>query len=136
MVCYKASPPLLYQYSFPLIANKTATGLTLPNNTNLVMLGALVTVSPSNSVPVLAPISGRSVTADSTLSLTATASDADQPPQHFLTFTLPIAPAGASVDAATGVFDMAPNHCASGRQSVYAGRHGQRFAELERDANF
>ncbi len=98
---------LLYQYSFPLGANKVATDLTLPNNTNLIVLGALVTISPSNTAPLLAPISSRTITAGSTLTLTATAADTDQPPQ-LLTFSLPVAPAGASVDPATGILTWRP----------------------------
>jgi polygalacturonase len=104
---------LLYQYSFPLSANKTATGLTLPNNTNLIVLGALVTISPSNTAPLLAPISSRTITAGSTLSLTATAADTDQPPQR-LTFSLPIAPVGASVDPATGMLTWRPGIAQAG----------------------
>ena len=84
----------LYQYSFPLNNSKLISGVTLPNNTNVIVMAALVTISPTNTAPTLAAISDRTITADSTITFTNSASDADQPPQR-LTFNLTAGPAGS-----------------------------------------
>ena len=107
----------LYQYSFPLNSSKTFTGFTLPNNPNVIMMAALITVSPSNTSPTLAAISNYNITADSTLVFTNTASDTDQPPQ-LLTFAVSSGPAGANVDPYSGVFTWRPTIAQTGTNSV------------------
>src|SRR5439155_18397507 len=57
---------------------------------------------------LLAAIGDQSVDEGSTLTFTATASDADLPANN-LTFSLLGAPAGASIDSATGVFTWTPS---------------------------
>ena len=67
-----------------------------------------VTVNDVNEAPVLAAIANQSVNEGSLLQFTATASDADLP-ANTLTYTLgPGAPAGASIDATSGVFTWTP----------------------------
>jgi len=66
-----------------------------------------ITVSEVNTAPVLGVIGNASVDEQVTLSFTATASDADLPAQS-LTFSLSGAPAGASIDPITGVFNWTP----------------------------
>lgn len=70
-----------------------------------------VTVSaapPGNTAPVLGAIGPQSVDELSTLTFTATATDGDLPPQT-LTYSLDSgAPAGASIDASSGVFTWTP----------------------------
>jgi len=62
----------------------------------------------TNGPPVLAPMGNRSVVGGSTLSFVATATDTNQPPQT-LTFSLdPGAPAGATINPSTGVFNWTP----------------------------
>ena len=61
-----------------------------------------------NSPPVLGPIGNKTVDELTPLTFTATASDPDVPPQT-LTFSLGAgAPAGASINASTGVFTWTP----------------------------
>jgi hypothetical protein len=67
-----------------------------------------VTVNETNATPVLGAIGDRSVDEGGTLSFTATASDADLPPNP-LTFSLVGAPAGATIHATTGVFSWSPS---------------------------
>jgi hypothetical protein len=65
-----------------------------------------------NAPPVLAPLVGQTVLAGRTLSLTASASDADMPAQT-LTFSLaPGAPLGASIHPITGQFEWTPGPAA------------------------
>jgi len=67
-----------------------------------------VTVNEVNVAPVLDPIGAKSVNELELLTFTATASDTDLPPQT-LTFSLGVgAPAGASINSATGVFTWTP----------------------------
>jgi hypothetical protein len=62
----------------------------------------------TNGSPVLAPIGNRSVVGGNTLSFIATAIDTNRPAQT-LTFTLdPGAPAGATINPFTGVFNWTP----------------------------
>ena len=61
-----------------------------------------------DSPPVLAAISNRVLTLGQTLSFTATATDVDSPPQ-ILAFSLgAAAPAGATIDPASGLFSWTP----------------------------
>lgn len=107
----------LYQYSFPLDDTRLVSGITLPNNPNVIVMAALVTFSPTNTAPTLAAISDRTVTAGSTLIFTNSASDTDQPPQR-LTFSIPAGPAGASVDPDTGVFTWRPAMAEAGTNTI------------------
>jgi serine protease len=56
----------------------------------------------TNTAPVMAAIAAQSATEGQALSFTATASDAEGDPVNFVT---PSLPAGATLDAATGIFD-------------------------------
>ena len=83
-------------YSIPVVVTDNALLKATRN--------AIVSVLQTNSAPVLAPISNRTVYAGTTVSFTVSATDTDQPPQT-LTYSLDAgAPAGASVDPASGVF--------------------------------
>ena len=62
-----------------------------------------VTVHEVNAAPVLNAIGNRSVNRGATLSFVATASDVDDP-ANALTYSLVVAPAGATIDAVTGAF--------------------------------
>lgn len=74
----------------------------------------LVTVSDDNAPPVLASIANRTINEGRLLIITNSASDFDLPAQH-LTFVLgPGAPAGATVDAVTGVFQWRPTELQGG----------------------
>jgi len=67
-----------------------------------------VAVNEVNVAPTLNPISSKTVNENGTLTFTAAASDADLP-ANSKTFSLDSnAPAGASIDPATGVFTWAP----------------------------
>src|SRR4029077_2229952 len=62
------------------------------------------------SAPALATIGNKTVKEGDTLTFTASASDADLP-QNTLTFSLaPGAPAGATINPATGVFSWKPSN--------------------------
>src|SRR5262249_43021885 len=67
-----------------------------------------VTVNEVNRAPVLTAIANQTIDEQTLLSFTATATDPDIP-ANTLTFSLDAgAPAGASIDAATGVFTWTP----------------------------
>jgi len=66
-----------------------------------------ITVTPANDVPVLGPIGDKSVDEMVELTFIATATDVDLPPQT-LNFSLVGAPAGALINAETGVFTWTP----------------------------
>jgi hypothetical protein len=61
----------------------------------------------NNHPPVLAAIADQSVIAGQTLLVTNSASDPDAPPQQ-LTYSLPAAPPGASIDTNSGLFTWRP----------------------------
>jgi cyclophilin family peptidyl-prolyl cis-trans isomerase len=67
-----------------------------------------ITVSESNTPPVLADITDRSVNAGATLTLTATATDADLPMQALTFSLLAGAPAGAAINTTTGEITWTP----------------------------
>ena len=67
----------------------------------------VVTVHEVNLPPVLADLADRVIDEETLLSFTASATDPDLP-AHTLTFSLTGAPAGASIDPATGVFTWTP----------------------------
>ncbi len=66
-----------------------------------------ITVNELNGAPVLASIGNRSIDEGSTLSFTATATDPDIP-ANSLSYSLSSAPAGATIDATSGVFSWTP----------------------------
>ena len=65
------------------------------------------TPAPTNHPPVLTAIADQTVLAGRTLLVTNSASDPDAPPQ-LLTYSSPGAPAGASIDANSGLFTWRP----------------------------
>jgi uncharacterized protein (UPF0179 family) len=66
-----------------------------------------ITVNEVNVAPVLGAIGNKSVDEGAPLSFTATATDADLPP-NTLTFSLVGGPAGASINPGTGAFTWTP----------------------------
>lgn len=110
-------PTYLYQYSFPLDNTRLVSGITLPNNPNVIVMAALATISPTNTAPTLAAISNYTVTAGSTLIFTNGATDTDQPPQR-LTFSIAANPGGASVNPDTGVFTWRPGMAQAGTNTI------------------
>jgi len=70
--------------------------------------GSFSTTPPAgpNAAPVLAPIANQAVNEGSTLNFTASATDPDS--GQTITYSLIGAPAGASIDPATGVFSWTP----------------------------
>jgi len=66
-----------------------------------------ITVTPVNDAPVLAALADQIVAEDTTLTVTATATDPDLP-ANTLTFSLAAAPAGMTIDPATGVITWTP----------------------------
>jgi uncharacterized repeat protein (TIGR03803 family) len=65
-----------------------------------------ITVTPVADTPVLAPIGNKSVAKNTTLTFTATGTDGDK--GQVLSYSLINAPAGASINATTGVFTWTP----------------------------
>ena len=77
----------------------------------------VVVAAPVNNAPVLAPIGNQIVEAGEQLTFTATATDADAGSN--LQFSLgPGAPAGATINASTGVFNWTPDPFQSGPVSI------------------
>ena len=72
-----------------------------------------VTVNEVNTPPELAFIGDRTVDQGSTLTFTATASDADLP-ANLLAFSLRNAPDGSSISASAGVFNWTPSASQAG----------------------
>ena len=68
----------------------------------------IIDVREVNLAPVLAPIGHKTNSEGSLLTFTATATDADLPAQD-LTYSLSNAPAGASINATSGVFTWTPS---------------------------
>ena len=66
-----------------------------------------VTVNEVNTAPVLSSIGNQTVNAGAVINFTATATDADSPP-NTLTFSLPSAPSGATIGSGSGVFNWRP----------------------------
>ena len=80
-----------------------------------------VTVNEVNQPPVMHAITDRTVLRGQTLTLTASATDPDVPDNN-LVFSLLGGPAGASIDASTGVFSWTPaTTVAPGRHTVTVG---------------
>jgi hypothetical protein len=70
-----------------------------------------ITVTAVADTPILAPIGNKTIKKDSTLTFTAKATDGDK--GETLTFSLIGAPAGASINASTGVFTWTPSSTGS-----------------------
>jgi Ca2+-binding RTX toxin-like protein len=67
----------------------------------------VITVDEVNQAPVLAVIGDQTVTTDTAVTFTASATDSDLPVQK-LTYSLVNAPAGATIDSDTGAFTWTP----------------------------
>ena len=67
-----------------------------------------MTVNESNSPPVLAVIANQTVNEGSSLTVTASATDNDAP-TNTLAFSLVSPPAGASINASSGLFSWTPS---------------------------
>ncbi|HZO54405.1 MAG TPA: putative Ig domain-containing protein, partial [Bryobacteraceae bacterium] len=79
-----------------------------------------ITIADENSAPALAPIANRTINEGRLLSITNSALDFDLPHQT-LTFSLaPGAPAGATVDSASGVFQWRPAEFQGGTTNAFA----------------
>jgi hypothetical protein len=74
-------------------------------------------VKEANRAPELASIGNQQIQWGDTLTFTATASDSDLPP-NALTFSLEEPPAGASIDATTGVFTWQPASAQIGMHTI------------------
>lgn len=68
---------------------------------------ALTLTAPTNTPPVLAPITNRTVNVGQTVAFTASATDTDQPPQT-LTFALLAGGANATLNTNSGAFSFRP----------------------------
>ena len=89
---------------FNFNATNPATGIGF----GPVAVNVLITITnPPNTAPVLAAISNRTIIAGATLAFTNTATDADLPAQT-LSYSLLNQPAGAGVNAGSGVFTWRP----------------------------
>ena len=77
-----------------------------------------ITAPPANTAPELGAIGNKSLAWGNLLTFTATATDADLPPQT-LTFSLDAgAPAGASIVETTGVFTWTPTNAQIGTYNI------------------
>jgi hypothetical protein len=81
--------------------------VVVSNVAGVVTSGSAV-LTVGNTAPSLDPISDQTINPGETLSLTATASDPDSPPQS-LTFTLSTAPANASIGSGSGLLTWRPS---------------------------
>ncbi len=77
------------------------------HNNGLASAATFDNVALPNVAPTLAAISNRTVTAGQTLTVTNTATDSNSPPQT-LTFSLPVAPTGAVINATNGLLTWRP----------------------------
>jgi hypothetical protein len=83
--------------------------LLLHNNLGLPNIRSgkgLITVTPVNDAPVLAAIGNKTIALGTTLSFSATATDVDA--GQTKTFTLVTPPAGAVINATSGLFTWKP----------------------------
>lgn len=80
----------------------------------------VINVTEVNAPPVVAPLINRTVLAGTALTFTVTANDLDLP-ANVITFSLgPDAPAGASINPATGAFSWTPSLAQGGTTNVIA----------------
>jgi hypothetical protein len=92
------------------VANFTFTATGNGTTFGPMNYGILITTTNapvSNTAPSFAPITNRSVIAGTSINFTNSANDADVPAQT-LTFSLPNAPGGASVNSSNGIFTWRP----------------------------
>jgi endonuclease G len=80
-----------------------------------------INVGEVNQNPTLDPIGSKSVNLGGTLSFTATGHDGDVPTQG-LSYSLTGAPAGATIDAATGAFSWTPTAAQAGHVYTFGVR--------------
>ncbi len=92
--------------------------LAVSDGTNNVSTNFLLTVIAVNDAPTLAPVSSRVVGAGQIVSFPNSASDVDLPPQA-LTFSLAGFPAGATLDASSGVFFWRPAVARAGTTNFF-----------------
>jgi VCBS repeat-containing protein len=95
---------------------------------------ATVVVFADNRPPVLTAIPPQTIAEGSELTFTATATDPDLPPQS-LTFSLGQAPAGATINPATGVFTWTPSEIQGPVTNVVAIRVTDSGALPQRSTN-
>jgi hypothetical protein len=97
-----ATPPSTYNFTVTVAASGDGC-----DGANRTANGTLIVTTAANTAPVLAAIGDKTVNELATLSFTATATDAQSPPQT-LTYSLDAgAPAGAAITAA-GAFTWTP----------------------------
>ena len=89
------------------------TGFSYTNTVNVRII-----VPTTNSAPVLSAISNRTINVGVNLLITNTATDSDSPAQT-LTYTLPIAPANATLGAASGILNWRPLVSQSGSTNPF-----------------
>ena len=89
------------------LSQQAVTSVTLAAGSAAILLKSTGTATP-NQAPVLAAIANQTVNEGSTLRLTAAATDADGAAQTLTYRLAPGAPAGASINASTGVFTWQP----------------------------
>jgi hypothetical protein len=88
---------------FAFTARDSANGVTF----GPVTVGVLISTTNANQPPVLSPVTNRTCVAGQTVSFLCSATDPDIPAQT-LTYTLWNAPAGAALDAGSGLFHWRP----------------------------
>ena len=92
--------------SFPITVRATDNGTNHLSDSETIT----VTVKEVNSAPVMPAITDRTVNENSALSFTVTASDPNDTPANAIAFSLdPGAPAGATINAGSGLFTWTPN---------------------------
>ena len=102
-----------YTLSYWYLPGKTNTSFTIRLSGSGIQSVTDIT-GIANTPPVLAPLANRTVAAGQALSLQASATDVDQPAQA-LTFELDYpAPAGATIDPASGWFNWTPSLAQAG----------------------
>lgn len=91
-------------------ANVSSSGAysVIVSNASGVVVSSNAIVVVSNSPPAIAPFANQTVNAGMYVSITNLAIDPDAPPQ-ILTFSLPIGPTNATVNATNGIFNWRPS---------------------------
>jgi PKD repeat protein len=94
--------------SYPITIRVTNDGTPPLSDTETIT----VTVNETNAAPVLAAIGNKTGTVGLPVTFTATATDADTPPNTLLIFSLDGGgPPGATIDPSTGAFSWTPSSC-------------------------
>jgi hypothetical protein len=95
-----------------------------------------IIVNEQNAMPALGAISDRVINESTTLSFTVTATDPDAP-ANVLTYSIQSGPAGASINAASGLFTWTPSEAQGPEhERHHRARHRQWFADPERLEEF